>query len=56
VRDRATHVTRRRGGEGAVREAVEWLLFRAGRLDEARRRYRNGLAGEVDGGDDSKEG
>ncbi|HWC05995.1 MAG TPA: HAD hydrolase family protein [Gemmatimonadota bacterium] len=56
VRERATHVTRRRGGEGAAREAVEWLLFRAGRLDEARRRYRNGLTGEGDGGDDPTEG
>jgi 3-deoxy-D-manno-octulosonate 8-phosphate phosphatase (KDO 8-P phosphatase) len=57
VRERATHVTRRRGGEGAVREAVEWLLLRAGRLDEARRRYRDGLTEEIgDGGDDSTEG
>ncbi|MGH7571297.1 MAG: KdsC family phosphatase [Gemmatimonadota bacterium] len=47
VRARATHVTRRRGGEGAVREAVEWLLFRAGRLEEARRRYRSGLTEET---------
>lgn len=56
VRERASHVTRRRGGEGAAREAVEWLLFRSGRLDEARRRYRNGLMGGRDGGDDSAEG
>lgn len=57
VRERATHVTRRRGGDGAVREAVEWLLFRAGRLEEARRRYREGLSGgDGDGGDDSAQG
>ncbi|MGH7549136.1 MAG: KdsC family phosphatase [Gemmatimonadota bacterium] len=57
VRARATHVTRRRGGEGAVREAVEWLLFRAGRLEEARRRYASGLTEETgdDGGSEDGE-
>ncbi|MFN2384248.1 MAG: KdsC family phosphatase [Gemmatimonadota bacterium] len=30
-----THVTERTGGHGAAREAVEWLLAGAGRLDEA---------------------
>ncbi len=56
VRERATHVTRRRGGEGAVREAIEWLLFRAGRLEEARRRYRNGLTGEMEDDEGSGNG
>lgn len=54
VRDRATHVTRSKGGEGAVREAVEWLLSRAGRLDEARRRYQHGLTEETH--DDARSG
>lgn len=54
VRQRATHVTRRRGGEGAVREAVEWLLSRAGALDEARSRYRRELT--QDGGEDASSG
>ncbi len=41
VRDAATHVTARRGGEGAVREAMEWLLAGAGRLEEAHAAYRS---------------
>ena len=41
VRARAAHVTVARGGEGAVREAIEWLLEGAGRLDEARAAYRD---------------
>lgn len=40
VRARAAHVTAARGGEGAVREAIEWLLDGAGRLAEARAAYR----------------
>lgn len=54
VRERATHVTRRKGGDGAVREAVEWLLSRAGGLDEARLRYRRGLTEET--GHDARSG
>jgi 3-deoxy-D-manno-octulosonate 8-phosphate phosphatase (KDO 8-P phosphatase) len=46
VRARATYVTRHRGGEGAVREAVEWLLRGAGRLEEALEAYRAMLMGE----------
>jgi len=43
VRERATHVTNQAGGEGAVREAVQWLLSSAGRLDEAMALYRTRL-------------
>jgi 3-deoxy-D-manno-octulosonate 8-phosphate phosphatase (KDO 8-P phosphatase) len=39
VRARASHVTQRAGGDGAVREAVEWLLRNVGRLDEAHEAY-----------------
>ena len=46
VRRRATHVTERPAGEGAVREAVEWMLEGAGRLDEALGAYRAMLLGE----------
>ena len=46
VRARATFVTQRSGGAGAVREAVEWLLGSAGRLDEALDAYRSMLLGE----------
>ena len=44
VRRAATYVTARTGGDGAVREAVEWLLGATGRLDEAARRYREQLS------------
>lgn len=46
VRERADHVTRRSGGDGALREAVEWLLNGTGRLEEAVDRYRAGLRGD----------
>jgi 3-deoxy-D-manno-octulosonate 8-phosphate phosphatase (KDO 8-P phosphatase) len=49
VRSRATHVTAARGGDGAVREAVEWLLSGAGRLEEALAAYRKRVS------DDSRE-
>lgn len=45
VRARATHVTERAGGHGAVREAVRWLLEATGRMDEATDAYRASLAG-----------
>jgi 3-deoxy-D-manno-octulosonate 8-phosphate phosphatase (KDO 8-P phosphatase) len=50
VRARATHVTRARGGEGAVREAIEWLLEGAGRLEEAFAAYRQRVSEEREGG------
>jgi len=40
VRAAADYVTAARGGEGAVREAVEMLLKRAGRWDPIMARYR----------------
>ena len=40
VRETADVVTEARGGEGAVREAVEYLLRRTGRWDEIMARYR----------------
>lgn len=46
VRARAAHVTAARGGEGAVREAVVWLLEGAGRLEEAYLAYRERVSGE----------
>ncbi|HUP00310.1 MAG TPA: HAD hydrolase family protein [Gemmatimonadota bacterium] len=52
VRGRATHATRRRGGEGAVREAVRWLLESTGRLDDAMALYREGLSVQAPGGGD----
>jgi 3-deoxy-D-manno-octulosonate 8-phosphate phosphatase (KDO 8-P phosphatase) len=39
VRQHAHYVTRRRGGEGAVREVCELLMAAQGTLDEALRRY-----------------
>ena len=39
VRACADYVTKARGGRGAVREAIEHLLERMGRLDEALRQY-----------------
>ena len=47
VRARATHVTAARGGDGAVREAIEWLLAGAGRLEEALAAYRERVTGEA---------
>ncbi len=44
---RATHVTSSRGGEGAVREAIEWLLEGAGRLEEALAAYRERVSGDT---------
>ena len=46
VRAGASHVTAARGGEGAVREAVEWMLAGAGRLEEAHDAYRTMLLGD----------
>lgn len=48
VRRRADHVTGRRGGDGAVREAIDWLLEGAGRLREAHDRYRANLTGDAE--------
>lgn len=45
VREQASHVTTARGGDGSVREAIEWLLEGAGRLDEAFRAYRERVTG-----------
>jgi YrbI family 3-deoxy-D-manno-octulosonate 8-phosphate phosphatase len=39
VRDAAHYVTQKRGGDGAVRDAVEFLLKRIGEWDEALSRY-----------------
>ena len=39
VRDVVRHVTRLRGGEGAVREAVEWLLDEFGIREETVKRF-----------------
>lgn len=50
VRARAAHVTGARGGEGAVREAIEWLLDGAGRLAEARAAYRERVTGAEETG------
>lgn len=47
IRAAADHVTTRGGGEGAVREAIRWLLESSGRMDEAIARYRASL--EPDG-------
>lgn len=44
IRRRATHVTEARGGDGAAREAIQWLLRGAGRWDETMRTYRDGLS------------
>lgn len=46
VRLAATHVTERAGGDGAVREAIRWLLAATGRLEATTRSYREGLGGE----------
>ena len=50
VRAQASHVTVARGGEGAVREAVEWLLEGAGRLEEAFAAYRDRVSGGASDG------
>jgi 3-deoxy-D-manno-octulosonate 8-phosphate phosphatase (KDO 8-P phosphatase) len=39
VRDAARYVTRVAGGQGAVRDAVEWLLEQEGKRDEAMRNF-----------------
>src|SRR5690606_37075784 len=39
IRDKADHVLAARGGEGAFREYVEYLLSSAGQLEEAYNRY-----------------
>lgn len=45
VRAVADHVTVSSGGNGAVREAVEWLLASTGKLETAAKRYRERLNG-----------
>ena len=37
----AVHVTQTSGGEGAFREAVEWILSEQGRLEEVIQSLRN---------------
>lgn len=44
IRARASYVTQKAGGDGAVREAVQWLLRGSGRWEEAMATYREGLA------------
>ncbi|MFQ6613726.1 MAG: KdsC family phosphatase [Fidelibacterota bacterium] len=39
----AVHITRARGGEGAVREAIDWLLTKQGRYDQALRALQDTL-------------
>jgi len=34
VKDTAIHITEKSGGEGAFREALEWILIQQGRLEE----------------------
>lgn len=46
IRDRATHVTEARGGEGAAREAIRWVLAGAGKLEQVTGRYRAALGEE----------
>lgn len=43
VRDKALYVTRRKGGEGAVREVIDMLLAKTGRRDRAYRALRIGV-------------
>lgn len=50
IRERATYVTTRPGGAGAVREAVQWLLSSTGRLEEVLALYRQGLVDAPDAG------
>lgn len=45
VRSVADYVTAHSGGEGAVREAVEWLLTSTGQIEKAALRYRERLNG-----------
>jgi 3-deoxy-D-manno-octulosonate 8-phosphate phosphatase (KDO 8-P phosphatase) len=39
VRDIADYVTRRRGGDGAVREVIEYILKKSGKWQELMKRY-----------------
>lgn len=39
VKEEANYVTRRRGGEGAVREVIEYILKKSGRWQELVKRY-----------------
>lgn len=39
VKTRATHVTKQKGGEGAVREAIEIIFRETGLYDQVMRRY-----------------
>jgi 3-deoxy-D-manno-octulosonate 8-phosphate phosphatase (KDO 8-P phosphatase) len=41
VRQAANHVTRARGGHGAVREAIEWILQAQGKWQAIVERFRN---------------
>lgn len=43
IRARASHVTAARGGEGAVREAIRWVLEGSGKLEWATGKYRASL-------------
>jgi 3-deoxy-D-manno-octulosonate 8-phosphate phosphatase (KDO 8-P phosphatase) len=45
VKENADHVTTRPGGRGAVREAIEYILRREGRFDDAVAAYLNSLTG-----------
>jgi len=45
VKAAARHVTARRGGEGAVREAVEWLLDQAGLREQVVEEFASGSRG-----------
>lgn len=39
IKDIAKYVTTKKGGEGAVREAIEWLLSRDEKLEVAKQKY-----------------
>jgi len=41
MQNAAVHVTKSSGGEGAFREAVEWILAKQGRLEEVIEDLRN---------------
>ena len=43
VRDVAIHVTQTRGGEGVLREVLEWLLEHQGRMDEVMAEMRRNI-------------
>ncbi len=41
VKETAIHITEKSGGEGAFREALEWILTQQGRLDEVLHKLRD---------------